>query len=86
MEALKVARRAWDGAARRVNSLSLSAALIVSAGLVAASILFIGRWEAVAGGGSYGRPLLLDRWTGTVVLCRAYSGQRHLDCETGLAE
>lgn len=44
--------------------MSLPAAVVIGALMVACAILFVFRWE-VAGPA----PLVLDRWTGVVVLC-----------------
>jgi hypothetical protein len=45
-------------------------AIIIAAAVIAAAILFVGRWELYPTPGSPAQPaLMLDRWSGTVHRC-----------------
>jgi hypothetical protein len=59
--------------------MTVPAALITAAILIAFSLLVVGRWEMVAGR-SNGWAIRLDRWTGKIELCQPYSGSKTLAC------
>jgi hypothetical protein len=48
----------------------LSGAIVAGAALIAASILIVGRWEAILGAQNIASLVQLDRWTGSMRLCR----------------
>jgi hypothetical protein len=52
-------------------------AIVIAGALIAAAIALTNHW-AVQGGQSGVPPLLLNRWTGTVVMCTPHNG--HLRC------
>jgi hypothetical protein len=49
------------------DHLTIPRAIVLAAIIVALAIVFIGRWEISGQGGAVAR---LDKWTGTVALCR----------------
>jgi hypothetical protein len=60
------------GSARRPGY-TVAAAILVSGALIAAAVLFVGRWEVIASGP---RMYRLDRWTGAVAACNASNQQQ----------
>jgi hypothetical protein len=50
-------------------------AILIGLALVAAAVLFVFRWEIVAGPTTY-RAVRLDRWTGSIAQCESKGFER----------
>ena len=55
-----------------------SVSILIGSILIAAAVLFVFRWDVVAGQSNY-RIIRLDRWTGTITQCESKGFQNSPD-------